>query len=177
METRAGISITTESVFTVALRYTDEFVSQINRIKIKIVSHYELVMKEHISHSALTKKHIAQNIFDLFHNIKKKLIPKYFPHAVILFLFLKNNCYRQISIKQRHITESQLREAAEVVGETGLVSGLTLTLTDWRHLVTRRQAHSRNSSLPPPPPPPSLTTEKHNGNSYSPQCNCTIVER
>ena len=29
METRAGISITTESVFTVALRYTDEFMSQI----------------------------------------------------------------------------------------------------------------------------------------------------
>ena len=28
MATRAGISITTESVFTVALRYTDEFMSR-----------------------------------------------------------------------------------------------------------------------------------------------------
>ena len=70
METRAGISI---SIYCCTAVHRWIYVSNnwINRIKIKIVSHFELVMKEHISHLAMTKKHIAQNIFDLFHTIKK----------------------------------------------------------------------------------------------------------
>ena len=88
-------------------------------------------------------------------------LPKYFPQtAILLFVVLKNNCNwyqssRDISIL--NITTSKVwgpaREQGAAVRQweerTVLVSELTLTLTEWRHLVTRRhrQPHCRETLL------------------------------